>query len=497
MKEQKNQRIQYALKIDITLLDRYVIKEVLDQNGLSITYRAYDTFREQTVALKELYPAAIVARNFDNERSVECVQLSNEKLFEQMKEQSIQKAKKMIKLYPLSGMANVIHYIEANNTVYYVMEYVEGINLPTFIHKKHTQRLELDKTVTMLKPVFDSLQKVHKTGMFHGRIRPESIILNDAREPKLTGFGDPMEEVARDILGDTTAREDEFAPVEQYVPGGAQSATTDVYAIAAVIYFCVTGVRPPAFYERVGGVTGEDDPLRSPWELGVSIMEYQSDVLMKALAVYTFDRYQTLSEFVEALGVGEFKDAPRMIYLSKIPSLFARRERNIQRRKMFLAFVFIAVISVSAISIYKLVWHQKTKNFYTKFEKVSFYDRCEMLAALSDTEKKHYGNNYEKVSLNEEGEAENFEIRYYDPAEERSVVFENLRAVKYGQEYICIDFRTDNRVWVSYLKEGESTSYYYDLDKAGSYYYIEKSTNKEGIRSKEETLKVSRENANG
>lgn len=492
MKKQVNQRIQYALKTGTTLLDRYVIKAVLGQNGLSITYRAYDTFRDQTVALKELYPSAIVARNFDDELNVECVQLSNEQLFEQMKAQCVQKAKKMIRLYPLTGMANIIHYIEANQTVYFVMEYVEGIDLPTFLKKKHTDKMELKKTINLLQPVFDSLELVHRAGIFHGRISPESIVMDEKRHAILLGFGDPMEEVAQDVLGETTARELAFAPVEQYVPGGAQGATTDVYAIAAVVYFCITGIRPPAFYDRVGGVTGENDPLVSPWELKIPIMESQSAVIMKALAVYTFDRYQSIYDFVGALGVDEFEDDPGELFRSREPEKFRKRESRRKWFKRLLAVAVIVLLCVVVPKIYRGVWSYQTNRFYQNFEAASMYDKCVMLSGLSDAQKNHFGNNYEVLKEDEKNA-----IKYFDLNEKACVPFKAVTTAGEEQEYLVIDFRKNNQVWVGYLTGDATTYYYMDLNKNGSYYQIEKTVTQSGSQQSDEFFKVSAQEKNG
>ena len=147
------------------LQDRYRIERVLGANGLSITYEVTDTFRRKKMAIKELFPKAIVQRNADDRKRVELILLSNEAFFQKMCENTIKKAKKMIKLYPLEGMSNVVHYFEENRTVYIVMEFVEGIDFPTFIQKRGGLLLSLEKTVEMLEPMMRSLQKIHKAGL--------------------------------------------------------------------------------------------------------------------------------------------------------------------------------------------------------------------------------------------------------------------------------------------------------------------------------------------
>lgn len=492
MAEENNKKVQYALKKDTVLVDRYVIKEVLGQNGLSITYKAYDTFREKVIALKELYPSAIVARNFDDGLNVECVQLSNEELFEGMKQRCIQKAKTMIKLYPLIGMANIIHYIETNQTVYLVMEYVEGIDLPTFFKRKYASKMELNKTIELLQPVLDSLEQIHKAGIFHGRISPDSIVLDSKRHAILLGFGDPMEEVAQDVLGENTAREFAFAPVEQYVPGGMQGATTDVYAIGAVVYLCVTGVWPPAFYERVGGVTGEADPLKSPWDLQVPIMKSQSDAIMKALAVYTFDRYQSVYEFIDALELDEFSEEQTAVIRNRMPIKFIKKQRR--RRIAIAAMVAVVIFAIAffAPRIYRGGIEQGNDKFYASFEQLSLYDKCVVLSGLTDKEKSRYGNNYE--AMTEDGD---YTIRYYDLEKDRFVSFEDVSLNQEDYKYLCLDFRTGKRVIMTYLTPAGKETYEMYLNKNGSYYRIDHTIQSGGTEQPKECLQVSAQNPDG
>ena len=486
----KDGKEQYALSIGYTLMDRYVIEDVLDQNGLSITYKAKDTFREQTVTLKELYPAAIVSRNFDDGHNVECVKLSNESLFEEMKQKNIQKAKKMILLYPLEGIANIMHYFEANHTVYLVVEYVEGIELPTFIQKRHTEKMTLQKAVSVLQPVLNSLEIIHKAGLFHGRISPESIMLDQKRHAYLVGFGDPMEEVAQDIFDENTAREIAFAPVEQFVPGGAQDATTDVYAIAAVIYLCVTGVRPPAFYERVSDATKEIDPLIAPIDFKLQITREQSDVLMKALSIYSFDRYASISEFVTALRADEFEEENRPITVSPIFNKFVRRQT---RNKRILTVCMIVCIILCIIFIpkgYKATQKWNKKIFMNKLYGMTIYEQCDTLAQLNDKQKARLGNDYRILQ-----DDKTVSIEYYDQINNRLVPFEKL-VFEDDYLYMLLDFRTNNKAIVTYLSPEGKDSYTIYLDKYGSYYQIEEELTQNNS-SKKQSFKVSKDTPNG
>lgn len=83
-----------------------------------------------------------------------------------------------------------------------------------------------------------------------------------------------------------------FAPVEQYIRHGRQGAFTDVYALAATFYYAVTGLLPPESTERM-----EREKLIPPGKLGIDIPDYVEKALLKAMAVSSAERFQTMDEF--------------------------------------------------------------------------------------------------------------------------------------------------------------------------------------------------------
>ena len=87
-----------------------------------------------------------------------------------------------------------------------------------------------------------------------------------------------------------------FSPVEQ-VYNEKQGPWTDIYALAATIYFSITGIVPPESIVRMM----EEDTLQPPSALGADISPAQERALLKALAIKSKDRYQTVEEFRKAL----------------------------------------------------------------------------------------------------------------------------------------------------------------------------------------------------
>lgn len=440
---------RFALTEGSMLKDRYRIDKLLGSNGLSITYEAFDTFREQRIVVKELFPSTVVERNQDDKRTVSCVLLIHEGIFMQMKEHMIREAKLLIKLYPLEGISNVITFFEENQTVYIVMEYIEGISLPEYMKKIHMPRLLLKDAFKLLKPVIASLEKTHSKGVVHGKINPSLIYIKEDGKAVLLGFGDPMEDAATAVAEDATARVPGYAPVEQYVDQGGFGPATDIYAIAAVLYEMVTGHKVSAFYERLSEENpGGNDPLLPPAYYNGTVMDYQSKALMKALSIYHFDRYQDLDSFVQDISEEEFAEDYRIKMRDK-PVKFAERIKYYRIMAWGAAICLVFLLLFFGPKAVRYFNETSAKKFYTGLKTADLYEQCEMVAGLSEGQREKYANDY--TQMEETGE---HVICYYDEVTKRFVTRSQMDMDAQLVRYICLDYRTNGTAILTFVEDG-------------------------------------------
>lgn len=279
------------LPVGYTLIGQhpYVLGAAIGQGGFGITYIAMDTQTNLRVAIKEYFPTHCCGRSdvisvYPN--------LDQEETFGKGKVRFLDEARMLKSLSDLSSVVNVLDFFETNNTAYLVMEYLDGCSLKDHVEKYG--KMPAQQFFVQLKPLMADMEKMHIRGVVHRDIAPDNIIFLPDGRLKLIDFG-----AARSYVGDksmTVVVKKGFAPVEQYMRKGS-NASTDVYALAATIYYCITGIIPPDSAERQYG----EAELQAPTVLGIEISRAQERILEKALEIQPKDRTQTIGELAGGL----------------------------------------------------------------------------------------------------------------------------------------------------------------------------------------------------
>ena len=271
------------------LHSRYVIRDVLGEGGFGITYAGIDQVLDVEVAVKEYYPQGFVTRNSIYSEELTLSQPKYREFFQAGKEKFLQEARTLAKFNKEEGIVSVNDFFEENNTAYIVMEYLDGINLKDFVAQNGL--IMPNELLSLLVPLMEALDAIHKQGLIHRDISPDNIMLLPDGGVKLMDFGAAREYTNFGEKSLTVVLKHGYAPEEQYRSKGIQGPWTDIYALCATIYKCITGVTPMQSIER-----GREDTLLWPSQLGVPINPRTEQALMKGLAVLQENRYQNIAD---------------------------------------------------------------------------------------------------------------------------------------------------------------------------------------------------------
>lgn len=266
----------------------YVLGAALGQGGFGITYIALDMVTNMRVAIKEYYPTFCSTRTDGTVSAYP----NQEETFQKGRRRFLDEARTLKSLSDLDGIVDVLDFFEFNNSAYLVMEFLDGSSLKNYAAQNG--KFPTQEFLQQIAPLMGDVHRMHQRGIIHRDIAPDNIVLLPDGRMKLIDFG-----AARSFVGDssmTVVVKKGFAPVEQYVSKGS-SACTDVYALAATIYYCITGKVPMEAAERQYNNT----PLPLPSSLGAELTHQQEKALMHALEVQQKKRTQSVQELLEAI----------------------------------------------------------------------------------------------------------------------------------------------------------------------------------------------------
>lgn len=291
----------YVISPGTLLNDRYLIGACIGEGGFGITYIARDTLLDIRVAAKEYYPSGVVSRNTTTSEDVLIHSSSKaKKIYDKGIKNFLSEARLLAKFSAEPGIVSVKDFFETNQTAYIIMEYLDGETLKEYLERVNI--ISYDNAICLLMPVMESLLKLHKSNLLHRDISPDNIMLSDSGI-KLLDFGSAREFDYDDEKSMSIVLKHGYAPAEQYRRHGEQGPWTDIYAICAVMYKCITGVVPDSSIDRM-----YEDTVKPPSALGIEIGKSFEQVLMKGLAIRVEDRYKTIDDLLDAFSLAFDED---------------------------------------------------------------------------------------------------------------------------------------------------------------------------------------------
>lgn len=190
------------------------------------------------------------------------------------------------------GIVKILDFFEANNTAYIVMEYLEGITLKQYLGKYGV--IQFRNLIEMMLPLREALIEIHSQGLIHRDISPDNIMVQHNGKLKLMDFGAARDYTESGNKSLTVILKPGYAPPEQYQTHGVQGPWTDIYALCATIYKCLTGITPPDAIARV-----MDDKFKEPDQLDGKLSPDIKKILWKGMNIFPEERYQDIVEFGE------------------------------------------------------------------------------------------------------------------------------------------------------------------------------------------------------
>lgn len=287
-----NEKNLYSLQRNTELIGRYVIQEVLGQGGFGITYLGIDKLYGNKAAIKEYYPQEIAMRKAQYEDVVTVTSIEEKNNYDKGKKRFLDEAQVMARFNKNEGIVKILDFFEANNTAYIVMEYLEGITLKQYLGKYGV--IQFRNLIEMMLPLLEALIEIHSQGLIHRDISPDNIMVQHNGKVKLMDFGAARDYTESGNKSLSVILKPGYAPPEQYQTHGVQGPWTDIYALCATIYKCLTGITPPDAIARV-----MDDKFKGPDQLDGKLSPDIKKILWKGMNIFPEERYQDIGEFGE------------------------------------------------------------------------------------------------------------------------------------------------------------------------------------------------------
>ena len=295
--------IEYALPMGTILAGKYLVGRVLGQGGFGITYVGWDIALERKVAIKEYYPSGQVSRNPGSRGLTWYTSVQSQQAKQNGTQIFLKEARKMSKVDDIPNVVRVRDLFQENETAYIVMDFVEGETLKARLEK--TGPLPWKQAKGIFLPAIQAMEQVHQAGLVHRDISPDNLMLTPDGKVKILDLGAAKDLSVNNGASSMQVAKGGFSPFEQYTQRGSSGPWTDVYAMAATVYYTLTGKLPPVATDRV-----VEDTIS--WEEpGLKALSAQAlEALQKAMVISAKNRMQSMEELEKGLYSTAVKPEP-------------------------------------------------------------------------------------------------------------------------------------------------------------------------------------------
>ena len=335
-----------TLPVGTVLAGRYTVGEMLSIDGEGILYRGAENLGRFRVTIKEYLPITLTA-----ERTAESTlrpKTGSEVLFKTTRMDFADLYRSIQRITPANGLEAVLDVVEANNSVYAILENLGGTPLDQWL-ENHPGTIRPDDACTMLQPVFEGVAAMHKIGLVHRGICPENIRVMENDRCRLAGYATVGLRTAGSGLHEQLY--EGYSAPEQYSTAEFEGRYTDEYSLAAVFYRMVCGQAPVPAAQRI---VGDSNPRAK--SVNGSLPLYVSQVLQLGLRLRPMERIQTVPQLYQALSSKEYTAELTRTMKPETPVRTAQPEPERKEHLLSLKALLAGIVILLSILILLTLW---------------------------------------------------------------------------------------------------------------------------------------------
>lgn len=335
-----------TLPVGTVLAGRYTVGEMLSIDGEGILYRGAENLGRFRVTIKEYLPITLTA-----ERTAESTlrpKTGSEVLFKTTRMDFADLYHSIQRITPANGLEAVLDVVEANNSVYAILENLGGTPLDQWL-ENHPGTIRPDDACTMLQPVFEGVAAMHKIGLVHRGICPENIRVMENNRCRLAGYATVGLRTAGSGLREQLY--EGYSAPEQYSTAEFEGRYTDEYSLAAVFYRMVCGQAPVPAAQRM---VADSNPRAK--SVNGSLPLYVSQVLQLGLRLRPMERIQTVPQLYQALSSKEYTAELTRTMKPETPVRTAQPEPERKEHLLSLKALLAGIVILLSILILLTLW---------------------------------------------------------------------------------------------------------------------------------------------
>lgn len=352
----------YLQKLTTLKNNEYQVIRVLGSGGFGITYLVKEIATEKFFAMKEFFPKDYCSRSESTSTDLVISSQFHAEFVSTLKRRFLIEARN-IATFNYIGIVKVYDIFEENNTIYSIMEFIDGQSLQQIVSINGP--LSQETALRYVIQVAEALNIMHNKNMAHLDVKPSNIMVRKTDNYAiLIDFGLSKKYDHSGIATSTMigAASPSYSPLELYSSTDLPfSPKVDIYSLGATLYFLLTGTHPPT----------------AP-ELAVKELEFSSHIpqsiqttIRKAMSTSSTGRHESIASFLNQLTNNATRDTKVNTTLpireekttqlgTKTINLSQSKNRNISsgskyvKSKKFKGGLIVAVIAIICLLTYFL-----------------------------------------------------------------------------------------------------------------------------------------------